>query len=200
MALSEDLQAAAKKLLEEGRVDVVIGHGRGTLPLRSTPVFARNAEDAGELVFDATCGANLVRYLRKVPDRAAVVVKGCDARSLVEEIKEQQLDKEKIVLITVPCEGVIDLEAIMRGLDAPEIIEAEIDGSEVRVKTREGEKTLAVEDFVVERCRSCGAREPVIPEGVQAERVGGEAASASGDAGKLTRVAVKLWSAKSTPA
>ena len=181
MSLSEDLQAVAKKLLEEGAVDVVIGHAMGTLPLRSTPVFARNAEDAGKLVFDVTCGANLVRYLRKVPDRAAVVVKGCDARSLVEEIKEQQLDKEKIVLITVPCGGVIDLDAIMRDLSAPvlvpELLEAEIDGSDMRIKTREGEKTLAIEDFLVERCRSCDTREAVIPEGIRAEKVGGEAPS-----------------------
>ncbi|MHC4505589.1 MAG: 4Fe-4S ferredoxin, partial [Planctomycetota bacterium] len=183
MSPSEDLQAVAKRLLEEGAVDVVIGCGRGTLPLRSTPLFARSAEEAAGLVFDATCGANLVRYLRGRPDRAAVVVKACDARALVEAIKEKQLDPEKIVAITVPCEGVADADAVIRTLGAPELLAAGLNGAEVSVTTREGEKTLALDDILSERCRSCDAREPVIPEGIgiKVERVGGEAASPSAE-------------------
>lgn len=183
MSLSEDLQAVAKRLLEEETVDVVIGCGKGTLPLRSTPLFARSAEDAAGLVFDATCGANLVRYLRGRPDRAGVVVKACDARALVEAVKEKQLDPEKIVAITVPCEGVADADAVIRALGAPELLAAGLDGTEVKVTTREGEKTLALDEILSERCRSCDAREPVIPEGIgiKVERVGGEAASPSAE-------------------
>ena len=183
MSLSEDLQAVAKSLLEEGAVDVVIGCGKGTLPLRSTPIFVRSAEDADGLVFDATCGANLVRYLHGRPDRAGVVVKACDARTLVEAIKEKQLDPEKVVAITVPCEGVVDADAVIRALGAPELLAAGLDGTEVKVTTREGEKTLALDEILCERCRSCDVREPVIPEGIgiTVERVGGEAASPSAE-------------------
>lgn len=181
MSLSEDLQAAAKKLLDEGRIDVVIGYGRGTLPLRSPPVFVRDAAQTGELLFDATCGANLVRYLRGRPDRAAVVVKGCDSRALVEALKEKQLDRDRLVVIGVPCEGIVDVEAVTRSLGVPELLDAELDGGSIKIRTREGEKTLALDEFLIERCRSCEVREAVVPESIQAERVGGEPAPVSGD-------------------
>ena len=69
MSLSEDLQAVARRLLEEEAVDVVIGHARGTLPLRSTPVFVRSAEDA------------------TMADRTAVMAWSCPACGAVGAVK-----------------------------------------------------------------------------------------------------------------
>jgi len=181
MSLSEELQAVAKRLLEEGKVEVVIGYARASLPLRSTPLFVRDAGEAGKLIFDHTCGANLVRYLRDTSDRAAVVVKGCDSRSLVESLKEQQLDREKIVVVGVPCEGIVDADAVRRSLGVPELLSAELEGKSIRVRTRKGEETLALDGFLCERCRSCEAREVVLAD----ERVGQAALPSSAEKSAL---------------
>jgi ferredoxin len=186
MALNDDLRAVAKSLLAENdesrRVDVVIGYAPGTLPLRSTPTFARDAEAAESLAFDATCGANLIRYLAKVNGRAAVVVKGCDSRSLVESMKEQQVAPDRVVLVTVPCEGVLDPEAVRRAA-GDEILEATTTGDTITIRTNAGEKTVAVADCISPRCASCDARTAVVPEGVRSELVGDEATAANATSG-----------------
>ncbi|MHC4252911.1 MAG: 4Fe-4S dicluster domain-containing protein [Planctomycetota bacterium] len=197
MALTDDLRAVAKKLLSsegDGRVDVVIGHAKGTLPLRSTPLFARTPDEAEALVTDATCGANLVRHLRGRTDRAAVVAKACDARSLVEALKEKQLDPERFVVIAVPCPGAVDMDAVVRATSAPELLAGDCNGSEVKVRTRDGEKTLAFADVLSARCRTCETREVALPDSVTVERIEiaeGDAAAAPGGRSALEEFQAK---------
>ena len=61
--MEQEIRKAARDLLREGKVDLVIGHGRGTLPLRSTPCFITDEGGADELIWDPSCGVNLARYL-----------------------------------------------------------------------------------------------------------------------------------------
>ena len=53
----------AKKLLSEDQVDLVIGYSEGTVPLSSTPVIIRKAEDVDKLTWNNLCYMNLARYL-----------------------------------------------------------------------------------------------------------------------------------------
>ncbi|MHC5054534.1 MAG: 4Fe-4S dicluster domain-containing protein [Planctomycetota bacterium] len=194
MALNDDLRAVAKGLLAaegEKGIDVVIGHAKGTLPLRSTPLFARSPEEAEALVIDATCGANLVRHLRGRTDRAAVVVKACDARALVEALKEKQLDPERFVVIAVPCAGAVDMDAVARATSAPELLSGDCNGTEVKVTTRDGGKALALADVVSPRCRTCETREVALPDTVTVERVEGDAAAAPGGPSALEEFQAK---------
>ena len=107
MNIQQELRDAAKKLLSEGGVDQIIGWSSGSLPMSSTPVFAAAKEEADDLIFDATCGSKLTVYftkdrrqLAKDGKRTGVVVKGCDARSIVLSLKENQI---KILLHFCPC-------------------------------------------------------------------------------------------------
>jgi coenzyme F420-reducing hydrogenase delta subunit/ferredoxin len=98
-----ELRAAARRLLEEGKVKVVIGYGaRG-------PVFLTKPEETERLEWNANCLANLTVYLKRPEVRelgaAAVVVKGCDERALVVLEKESQLRREELQVIGVACEG-----------------------------------------------------------------------------------------------
>lgn len=103
-SLEEDrLRAAARKVLEDGTVKVVIGHGaRG-------PVFITKPEDADRLVWNQDCVHNLTAYLKRKEVRAlgtaAIVVKKCDERALVVLEKESQISRADIHAITMPCEG-----------------------------------------------------------------------------------------------
>lgn len=106
-----ELQDLARKLLADGTVQVVIGWETSRLGPR--PVTITEAGDAARLVFDARCVHNLATYLdprrTQVKDlgRAAVVVKGCDAKAVAGLLRESQLRRDDLVLIGVRCGGVV---------------------------------------------------------------------------------------------
>ncbi len=99
----EELRRTARKLLEEGSVQVVIGFGE------RAPVFITKASDVDALVWNSRCRSNLAAYLKKKEVRdlgkPAVVVKGCDERSLVVLEKENQLVHEGYHAVGMACEG-----------------------------------------------------------------------------------------------
>ena len=99
----QQLRETCARLLSEGTVQVVIGYGAGG------PVFIRRAEDAGKLVWNTDCQANLTTYLKRKEikrlGKAAVVVKGCDERGLVILEKESQIDRQTLRVIGMACEG-----------------------------------------------------------------------------------------------
>jgi coenzyme F420-reducing hydrogenase delta subunit/ferredoxin len=98
-----ELRAAARRLLTEGRVQVVIGYGeRG-------PIFVTKPEDADKLVWNQSCLTNLPAYLKrkevKTLGKAAIVVKGCDERALLVLEQESQIERENLHVIGMACEG-----------------------------------------------------------------------------------------------
>jgi ferredoxin len=94
----------------------VVGHARGSTPFRSTPVFIDKEEDVDRLVFDVTCGNNLARYVRKHgrDGRVAIVARGCDGRAVVQYLSEGQVKREDVLIIGVPCAGVLDHRKVYR--------------------------------------------------------------------------------------
>ena len=101
--LEQLLQETAHDLLEEDKVDLVIGYERGTLPLRTTPCFVRDPEQVTRLVWNPQCENNLATYLHQASGKVGIVAKACDARSIVAEIVERQIERENVVVIAVPC-------------------------------------------------------------------------------------------------
>ena len=108
--MQDDLRALARRLLEEGQVEMVIGYCAGSLPDTARPVFVRRPEDADQLIFDRNCYHNLSVYLTrpeiKELGRVAVVAKGCDVKSIIVLLQEHQLDRDDVVIIGVGCDGV----------------------------------------------------------------------------------------------
>ena len=97
-----ELRAACQRLLTDGTVKVVIGYGA------AGPVFIRRSEDAGKLVWNQDCKANLTAYLKRKEikrlGKVAIVVKGCDEKSLVILEKESQIDRQALHVIGMACE------------------------------------------------------------------------------------------------
>lgn len=106
----QELRQLAKQLLAEKKVDLVIGYEEGPRGVR--PAFADTPEKAERLIFDARCLHNLASYLNPRRKhlgrygRKAVIVKGCDAKAVAGLIRENQLQREAVVLIGVRCGGV----------------------------------------------------------------------------------------------
>ncbi|MDR1385529.1 MAG: 4Fe-4S dicluster domain-containing protein [Planctomycetaceae bacterium] len=109
--MQEKLQKTARELLTEQKVNVIIGYGE-TETGAVGAVFIRDPNDVEKLIWDNRCRTNLATYLKRKEVRKlgkpAVVVKGCDSRSIRTLIIESQLKRDDIVVIGIACESVID--------------------------------------------------------------------------------------------
>jgi formate dehydrogenase subunit beta len=138
--------------------------------LRSRPSFAASPEEADRLVWDSTCSNNLATYLptlfQRPPQkkgaatplpRVAFVVKGCDMRSIVALVKERQAPRENLVLIGVPCTGMVDAGKLVQAAGGQAVVSLEDGGAgAVAVQTADG-RALSVEreQLLQDACLSC---------------------------------------------
>lgn len=160
--ITSAIQEEAKRLLDEKKVDLVIGFTKGSLPLRSTPCFIHQPEDAGKLIWDYTCENNLAKYLRCLKGKAAVVAKGCDVRSIVALINENQIKRESIYIIGIPCSGVVDRVKIDRVMDGQELVEVEDKGDILLLKGKDRIREVRLEELLHDTCKVCRHGNPLI--------------------------------------
>lgn len=113
MNLEKEIQSRAKDLLEKGEVDVVIGFAKGTLLGVSTPFFAHTSDEAERLIIDSYCHQNLSIYVLQTERKGkiAVLARGCESRSILTLIKEQQIERQDVYIIGIPCEGIADKDS-----------------------------------------------------------------------------------------
>lgn len=168
--IEHTLKEEAKKLFNEGKVDLIIGYQNGTLPFRATPCFIRKVEEVKNLIFNECCHNSLVGYLRGRKERIGIVVKGCDGRNLVNLIKEKQVNREKIVIIGVPCYGVIDRKKVELFLKGKEILEAVVEDRKILLKGETIDQSLNTEDFLADNCVVCQHKTPPLSDVVIEER------------------------------
>ena len=169
---TEKIRAAAKKLLSEGKVDVVIGYRAGSVPLRNAPYFARTPEEAENFMWDSNCRVNLATFVPKRQDRIAVVAKGCDARNIINHIVEHQISRDQVYIIGVPCEGMVEPALIMAQVpDGQTVLEAVENNGKITVKGRDFNVTLEKADVLRQNCRTCLHRNPPVYDEMVAEPV-----------------------------
>lgn len=169
--LTKAIRKEARRLLESGEVDVVIGFTEGTLPLRAAPVFIRKAIDVDRLIWGPFCENNLARYLRGVRDeKVAIVAKGCDTRSVIALIIEHQVEREKVYIIGVPCQGMIDRRIVARRVPG-EVLVAHQDGDEIVVEGNGFAMRLPRSEVLYRSCAACAHPNPVLYDVLLAEPV-----------------------------
>jgi ferredoxin len=135
------LRKTAADLLGKKSVDLVIGYGRSSGG-DTIPLFVRRVEEAQRLEWDQHCTYNLVRYLtdrevvgpvgidRPAADRdkdaaegkVALVVKGCDLKSLVVLLSEGQVRRDRLTVIGVPCRGIKDGGLLAKCESCPPVV------------------------------------------------------------------------------
>jgi len=160
--LTSEIREAARRLLKDGQVQVVIGFERGSLPLRSRPCFVRRAEDTDRLVWNGFCEASLARYLPKRKEKAAVVAKGCDSRAIVELINENQVARDRLVIIGVPCNRMINGSLIKTAMGSVNAVDDHQDGEHLIVRGAVTEVILSRSEFFLEHCKECTHPDPVL--------------------------------------
>ena len=169
-ALTQKIREAAKKALAEGKADVVIGFRAGTVPLKSAPYFARTPEECDQLIWDVNCRNNLANFLPRRTDKVAVVAKGCDARNIVNHVVENQIARDQVYIIGVPCEGMID-PALVSAREGRVVTEASVNGASLVLKGQDYTTELDLAEVLRQNCTVCAHRNPPIYDELVREAV-----------------------------
>jgi formate dehydrogenase subunit beta len=167
---TERIQSVAKRILQECKVEMVIGFREGTVPMMNEPHFVRKPEEVNQLVWDSNCGINLANYLTDRKEKIGIVAKGCDARNIVTHIIENKIRREQLYIIGVPCRGMIDKRKINAMTDG-EIREVVEEGDTIIVRGAGFENTYSKQDVLQENCAICVHRNPVIHDEMIADPV-----------------------------
>ena len=157
----DKIREISKRLLDEGRVDMIIGFRKGTIPMMNEPCFVKNSGELSTLVWDSNCGINLANYLTDRKEKIGIVAKGCDSRNIVTHIIENKIKREKLVIIGIPCKGMIDKRKVA-GMFENGIDDIREDDNVIRIKSRSVETSLNKSDMLQENCLLCIHRNPVI--------------------------------------
>ena len=98
-------------------------------------------------------------------------MKGCDSRTLVALLQEELVDKDRLYVIGVPCDGMIDRRRLEKEF-ADEIVDISFVGLTVTATTRSGEaREFLKEDILYEHCRACNYPNPRYADDLAADTV-----------------------------
>ena len=166
----DKIRQLAAALLGAGRVDMVIGFCKGALPLMNTPCVIRRPEDVDQLTWDSNCGINLANYLTRRKETVGIVAKGCDSRNIVTHIIENRIPRDRVVIIGVPCKGMVDRRKI-EALTQFEIESAEEADDQIIVSGGGKRAAYRKAEVLQENCAICIYPNPVIYDELAAEAV-----------------------------
>ena len=165
LSYTEKIRDIAGRLLQSGAVEMVIGFRAGTVPMMNEPHFAKTPAEAQRLVWDSHCGINLANYLTDRKEKIGVVAKGCDSRNIVTHIIENKIKREQLVIIGVPCKGMVDKRKI--AMKCPgEITEAIETETGLTAKGNGFSQDFEKQDVLQHNCSLCIHRNPVIHDEV----------------------------------
>ena len=169
------LRDEVKKTVARKDVKYVVGYDKGTTGFQAAPTFAYGEKDADKFIFSPTCVNNLAVYplledkltLRKgeEPDsrKIGIVLKGCDSRAIVQIIQEKGLNREDVVIIGIPCTGVVDPKKLKARFPG-QIKSLEIkDDNDKFVVTVDGKtQNISKDELMPDKCKECEYPTPII--------------------------------------
>ena len=159
----QHLRNEARALLEQGKVDTIVGYETGSLKFTTTPLITRDRENTDRLVINPFIANNLSVFLREINGKTGIVAKACDCRSIVSLIQDKQIDRENVYIIGVPCHGIIDLNKVSKltEKDGDEIDDIALSGDKAVITIDGIKKEYPATDVLRDDCLAC---DDVIPK------------------------------------
>jgi ferredoxin len=163
---TKEIQTRVKGLFEDSTISHFIGYETGSDSLRVTPCFLKRGEEASRLVWNPLCANNLSKYLldfKNAPGKVGIMVKGCDSRSVVELLKENQIDRDKVFIVGIPCTGIVDREKLLQMMDIPpdEVVAVEDEGDSFLVTLKNDKQRVDKEKVLRDECLVCRYPSPL---------------------------------------
>ena len=178
LEITHRIRDEARKLLQEQRVDLVIGYQRGWGDQVITPCFIGDASQVERLIYDEQCTHNLAKYLVgregyltsrfKAPEdrpRVAVVAHPAALRTIVGLIQEHQFKREDVIVLGIVNGAPAGIEP---DIEVGQIEEDAEVGQEVEARIRDLENTPASERWAwwereFAKCIRCYACRQICP-------------------------------------
>jgi ferredoxin len=173
----EKLRTVAKETVSRDDVKYLIGWREGTYGFRVSPHFVTEPEEADKLIFSPLCSNNLATYLilaEKLPvprgqeadtRKVALMVKGCDSRAVVQQLVEQGVNRDGLVVIGCPCQGVVDLAKVEEKFPAGlQQVGARWDDGKIAFTFPDGDKAVPREEVLADKCLTCRYPNPVLTD------------------------------------
>jgi formate dehydrogenase subunit beta len=161
IAYTEKIRHIARRLLQDNEVERVIGFSKGSLALATQPIAVSNPDDVDKLIFNSRCAVNLANYIRGLKEKVAVVAKGCDTRNIATHIIENQVKRESIYIIGVPCTGMVDKNKLS-SMMGDEITKYSENQDTITIFCDDEKKEIPKQDVLKDNCRYCEHRNPVL--------------------------------------
>jgi formate dehydrogenase subunit beta len=161
--MENELRSIVKELIVSSKVKQAIGYEEGSIPSLTTPCFTDTADDADRFVWNPACVNNLCTYLPQAVNdsKTAVVVKPCDGKSIAELIRENQITRDDIVVISVGCPGVININAL-KEIGFSNINKLEWGDDSIIVSTENDKVSIPFTEALLPKCASCEITESPI--------------------------------------
>jgi len=155
--MEQKLRNEARTLLEQGKVDWIIGFEAGSLKFSTTPLITKDKNDTERLVINPFIVNNLADFLTGIKGRVGIVVKGCDSRSVVSLIQDNKVVREDVVILGVPCTGLIDLGKVekLTGKYRDELDDITRQGNKVTIRVNGQKKEFPATDVLFDHCLAC---------------------------------------------
>jgi formate dehydrogenase subunit beta len=155
--MEQKLRQEAKALLEQKKVDWIIGFAPGSLKFTATPLITGAQDDTERLIINPFIVNNLADFLTGLKGRVGIVAKGCDSRSIVSLIQDNKIAREDVVILAVPCPGLIDLAKIERltGKDRDELDNIVRYGDRITVTVDGQKKEFSTTQTLFDHCLAC---------------------------------------------
>ena len=101
----------SKELFESKQVGYIIGYAEDKFK-RVKPFVAYSSLDTERFVFNNNSVNNLAVYLTRLPKakegKIGIVAKGCDIKSIIALIQENQIKRDDVIIIGVNCNSVVN--------------------------------------------------------------------------------------------
>ncbi len=168
-AALDELKSIIKKQLPE--LECVIGWRQGHDAAHASPHFIFNEEQVDAITWGPLNVHNLATYLPSWKGKKiGIVVKGCDSRSVVELLQENLINRDEVVIFSMPCEGTLNMQKVDEALGRYNIIdEVSATANIVRIVADGKEHSFPMKDFAQGKCHGC-----TTPGAVEADfRIGG---------------------------
>ncbi len=169
------LREEANKIVNRDDIKYLIGWEKGTYGFQVTPFFATTSDDIDKLIFSPLCIHNLAVFpmleeklpLRKGAEedtrKIGLIVKGCDSRAIVQIIQEKGLNRDDLVIIGIPCTGVIDPKKINEKFpNQTKTTDVEEDDKYFIIRINGKTNKVSKEELLMDKCKQCQFPNPLI--------------------------------------
>lgn len=178
--ITAELRDKARELLASGQTAAFLGYTAGSVPMVMKPFVVRKSEDAERIEWNSFCVLNLANYLpallksfeppRRPADpplegplpKVGVVATGCWSRNMVVQIQENQLERERVVIMGISSRGMLDRKKVLEIVGHRDITSVEEDDNRLLIKGAGFEKEINRWDVVRDNCSTCIHPDPVI--------------------------------------